>query len=204
MERRELLKFITAATGVAFIASDGLLISCNTASDVAANFSDADIALLDEIGEVIIPATSTPGAKAAEIGKFMKTMVTDCFTPKQQQAFMAGIPQMKDACNKMHKKELAACTDTEKKAFVLNLEKEAKDFNSKNEETNKTESEKAGATGTAFEPIPPHYYTQIKQLTLWGYFTSEPGCTKQLRDVPIPGKYDGAFPYKKGDRAFSE
>lgn len=204
MERRELLKFISAATGVAFIAGDTLLTGCNTATDVAASFTDADIALLDEIGDVIIPATSTPGAKEAEIGKFMKTMVTDCFTPKQQQAFMAGMPQLKEACNKMNKKELAACTDAEKKSFVLSLEKEAKDFNSKNEETNKTESEKANAAGTAFEAMPPHYYTQIKQLTLWGYFTSEAGCKKQLRDVPIPGKFDGALAYKKGDHAFSE
>lgn len=204
MERRELLKFISAATGVAFIAGDGLLFGCNTATDTAATFTEADIALLDEIGEVIIPATSTPGAKATEIGKFMKIMVTDCYTPKQQQSFIAGIPQMKKACDKLNKKEFAACTEAEKKAFVLSLEKEAKDFNTKNEENNNKEREKANAAGSSFEAEPPHYYTQIKQLTIWGYFTSEPGCTKQLRDEPIPGRFDGALPYKKGDRAYSE
>jgi hypothetical protein len=204
MERRELLKFISAATGVAFIAGDTLLTGCNTAADTSLTFSEADIALLDEVGEVIIPTTTTPGAKAAEIGKFMKTMVTDCFTAKQRQAFIEGIPQMRTACNTINKKDFSLCTNDEKKAFILGLEKEAKDFNIKNDEANKLAGDEANKAGTAFEPEPPHYYTQIKQLTLYGYFTSEIGCTKQLRDVPIPGRYDGAFPYKKGDRAFSE
>jgi hypothetical protein len=43
----------------------------------------------------------------------------------------------------------------------------------------------------------------VKQLTIWGYFTSEPGATKALRYVAVPGKYDGNFPYKKGDKAWA-
>ncbi len=204
MERRELLKFITAATGVAFVVGDSMLSGCNTGADISVTFSDADLALLDEIGEVIIPTTTTPGAKAAEVGKFMKTMVTDCYTPIQRESFMAGIPQLKDACSQLNKKEFAACSADEKKAFLLSLEKAAKEFNAKNDESNNVARDKANAAGTAFEAAPPHYYTQIKQLTLYGYFTSEPGCTKQLRDKPIPGSYDGALPYKIGDHAFSE
>ena len=50
---------------------------------------------------------------------------------------------------------------------------------------------------------PSHYYTMIKQLTLWGYFSSEIGSKQALRWVPIPGKYDGNLPYKKGDKAWA-
>ena len=42
----------------------------------------------------------------------------------------------------------------------------------------------------------------MKQLTLLGFFTSEVGATKALRYLPVPGHYDGNFPYKKGDRAW--
>ena len=31
-------------------------------------FSDADISLLDEIADTILPTTKTPGAKAAKVG----------------------------------------------------------------------------------------------------------------------------------------
>jgi hypothetical protein len=50
---------------------------------------------------------------------------------------------------------------------------------------------------------PNHYFSMIKQLTLLGYFTSEVGATKALRYIPVPGKYDGNYPYKKGDRAWA-
>ncbi|BCO17439.1 hypothetical protein KUC3_02960 [Alteromonas sp. KC3] len=35
------------------------------------------------------------------------------------------------------------------------------------------------------------------------FFTSQVGATKVLRYVSIPGKYDGALPYKKGDKAWA-
>ena len=43
----------------------------------------------------------------------------------------------------------------------------------------------------------------MKELTLLGYFTSEVGATKALRYLPVPGRYDGNVPYKKGDRAWA-
>jgi hypothetical protein len=43
----------------------------------------------------------------------------------------------------------------------------------------------------------------MKQLTLLGYFTSEPGATKALRYNPVPGKFEGCIPYKKGDKAWA-
>ena len=43
-------------------------------------FTAADVALLDEIAETILPETSTPGAKAAKTGAFMALMVTDVYT----------------------------------------------------------------------------------------------------------------------------
>jgi hypothetical protein len=42
----------------------------------------------------------------------------------------------------------------------------------------------------------------MKDLTLWGYFTSEIGATQALRFVEIPGRYEGCIPFAKGDRAW--
>jgi hypothetical protein len=41
----------------------------------------------------------------------------------------------------------------------------------------------------------------MKELTLLGYFTSKPGCTLAKRYMPVPGKYIGCVPYKKGEKA---
>jgi hypothetical protein len=43
----------------------------------------------------------------------------------------------------------------------------------------------------------------MKQLTLFGFFTSEPGSTRVLRYRPVPGKYKGIVPYKKGETSWA-
>lgn len=48
-----------------------------------------------------------------------------------------------------------------------------------------------------------HYYTMIKELTVFGYFTSEPGATRALRYTQTPGYYQGEVAYKKGDKAWA-
>jgi hypothetical protein len=45
--------------------------------------------------------------------------------------------------------------------------------------------------------------TERKQLTLFGFFTSEPGATQALRYVAVPGRYDGCVDYTPGDRAWA-
>jgi len=50
-------------------------------------FTAADVALLDEIAETILPETTTPGAKAARTGAFMALMVTDAYSDANQQVF---------------------------------------------------------------------------------------------------------------------
>jgi len=41
----------------------------------------------------------------------------------------------------------------------------------------------------------------MKELTLYGYFTSQPGVTKAKRYMPVPGKYIGCVDYHKGEKA---
>ncbi|MEJ8841651.1 gluconate 2-dehydrogenase subunit 3 family protein [Lacibacter sp. H375] len=212
MNRRDLLKQIALLTGGAVIGGELFLAGCKTGPKVAADFSAANISLLDEVAETIIPATSTPGAKAAKVGEFMKVMVTDCYTQRQQDAFMSGIGELEDACKKMHSKSFMECTPEQRKALLVSLEKEAKEFNTKRDEADKPLREehhqrnetKAWKDQTEFEGAPSHYYTMMKQLTLTGFFTSKTGMTETLRHVPIPGKFDGEFPYAKGDKAWAE
>ncbi|MBP6686419.1 MAG: gluconate 2-dehydrogenase subunit 3 family protein [Lacibacter sp.] len=212
MDRRELLKKVALLTGGAVIGGELFLSGCKTGAKADAGFTAANISLLDEVAETIIPATSTPGAKAAQVGEFMKVMVTDCYTQRQQDAFMSGIPELDAACEKMHSKAFMDCNAEQRKAFLVSLEKEAKEFNQKRneadkplrEEHNKKNEALAWKDQTEFEGAPSHYYTMMKQLTLTGFFTSKTGMTETLRHVPIPGKFDGEFPYAKGDKAWAE
>ena len=212
MNRRDLLKQIALLTGGAVIGGELFLTGCKTGAKADAGFTAANISLLDEVAETIIPATSTPGAKAAKVGEFMKVMVTDCYTQKQQDAFVNGIGELDEACKKMHSKGFMDCTPEQRKTLLVSLEKEAKEFNQKRDEADKPLREEHKKKNEAlawkdqkeFEGSPSHYYTMMKQLTLLGFFTSKTGMTETLRHVPVPGKYDGAFAYNKGDKAWAE
>jgi len=204
MERRELLKMIAVLTGGAFIGGDIFLSGCKTTTKKGEGLLSANnIALLDEVGDTIIPATDTPGAKAAKVGEFMNVFVSDCYRADQQKAFTEGLVTLDKACEKQFSKDFTKLTAAERTTLLTTLEAEAKAYNQQITDKEKAARDQAKKDMKEFFGAPLHYYTMIKQLTLMGYFTSEIGMKQALRFLPVPGKYDGAFPYKKGDKAWA-
>lgn len=211
MDRRALLKLISVLTGASVVGAEFWLSGCK-AAPADAGFTPGNIALLDEIGETIIPATSTPGAKGAQVGTFMKIMVNDCYRQNEQEAFINGIAEIEKICKKTYNKSFIDCSGPQRHDLLVSLEKEAKAFNEKRnlaDKPNREAIEKANSTlpwkdQKEFVPSPSHYYTLMKQLTLWGFFSSKTGMTETLRHLPVPGRYDGDLPYHKGDKAWAE
>jgi len=183
MKRRNALRLTAVLMGGTIVGSDVFLSGCTNAPTTKALFTDKDIALLDEIGETILPETKeSPGARAAKIGDFMKTIVTDCYSEKEQTVFLDGLAGINALAEKSFGGEFSSLGTEDKIAFLNGLDKEAR----------------ATPEGQL------HYFGLMKQLTIWGYFTSEPGATQALRYNPVPGRYIGCIPYKTGDRAWAE
>ena len=191
MERRELLKSIALLTGVAVVGGEFFLTGCKSATGPVSAFTPATIALLDEVAETIIPTTDTPGAKAAQTGAFMKIMIEVCYTKEEQDAFIKGVSSLNERCQKEFNRPFIELEASQKLSLLQKLEREAKEYNTKREENKEKKT-------------PPHYYSMMKQLTLWGFFSSETGMTKTLRHVSVPGRYDGNVPYTKGEKAWAE
>lgn len=212
MDRRELLKMVALLTGGAVIGGEFFLSGCKSGASADAGFTASNIALLDEVGETIIPAGKTPGAKAAQVGEFMKVMVNDCYRASEQATFTKGIDQLEEASKKAYSKSFMEATPQQRHDLLVSLEKEAKEYNKKMEDEDKPKREAFNKTNDMlawkdqkeFDAAPKHYYTMMKQLTLLGFFSSKTGMTETLRHIPVPGKYDGAFPYAKGDKAWAE
>ncbi len=187
MNRREALSTVALLVGGTIIGAEAFLSGCKTTGKKEGLFATDDVALLDEVGETILPTTpDSPGAKATGIGQFMKTIVTDCYEDKDQQIFTAGIGKLNDASNKKFSKDFMSLTADQRHDLLVDLDTEAKNY-----EKSKKDSD------------PTHYFSMIKQLTIWGYFTSKPGATEALRYVAIPGHFDGCVPYKKGEKAWA-
>lgn len=218
MNRREALTHVSILLGGALVGAEVFLSGCKNPAGTHELLANADLALLDEVGETIIPATpDSGGAKAAGVGAFIQAIVTDCYTEAERQTFSDGLARLKEACTQKYKKPFEQLSPADKAAFLTGLYKEAKEYvntdayKKAREQFDQQQDEKAKAAaakndfGAAYlkEHYPPHYFTMMRQLTLWGYFSSETGMTKALRYVETPGRYDGAYPYKKGDKAWA-
>jgi hypothetical protein len=186
MNRREAISSVALLLGGTILGADAFLSGCKTKTDVGVSFSPTDVSFLDEVAETILPATKTPGAKEAKVGEFMTVIVHDCYEEKDQKVFMEGMKKLDEASKKMNSKTFMESTPEQRHNLLVSLDAEQKDY-----QKNKKKDD------------PNHYFRMIKELTLWGYFTSEAGATKALRYVAVPGKYEGCIPYNKGDKAWA-
>lgn len=188
MDRREAITRVSWILGGTILGSSVFLESgCKTSIKKAAEFFDTEmIALLNEMGETILPRTSTPGAKDAKVGEFMAVMVKDCYTVKDQGIFREGIKRLEKRCKEETGKSFMECSAEERTKFFVKMD----GLQNAYMKVKKVEQ-------------PSHYFRMVKELTLLGFFTSEVGSTKAMRYIETPGKYDGNVPYKKGDRMWA-
>ncbi|BFT32365.1 gluconate 2-dehydrogenase subunit 3 family protein [Alteromonas sp. D210916BOD_24] len=204
MERRELLKLIATATGSAFFAGSAFAyIDIPPVPLSKTLFNKDDVALFNEMAEVIIPQTDTPGAKAANVGETMAVIITDCYTPLLQKTFINGVKTIGELSQAKFNKHFLQLTSQQRESLFIELDNEAKAANRSNGVWQGVETGKPSQWEPGTDEPTPHYFTLLKQLTLYCFFTSQVGATKVLRYVAIPGRYDGAYPYKKGDKAWA-
>ena len=196
--------------GAAFAGGRGLLAACERAGErpdapPPGEFTAADIALLDEIAETILPATKTPGAKAAKTGAFMALMVTDCYRPAERKRFREGMLKVDEAARRAAQVPFMQATPPQRTAVLAALDREQKHVMDAREVAQRSRAGMSSAPATALDEHsePPHYFRMMKELALLGYFTSEIGCTQALRYVESPGRFDPCVPYTPGEPAWA-
>ncbi len=182
MDRKEAVQYISILLGGTLVGANSSLLGCKAAGNI--RLTQEDIAYLNELADTILPATDTPGAKEANVGQFISSMITDCYDEKEQQIFTDGMNTINDISGTLFGNSFMKITPQQRHELLVQLDKEQKKYMKDKKED---------------EPV--HYFRMMKELVLLGYFTSKPGCTKAKRYMPVPGKYIGCVPYKKGDKA---
>jgi hypothetical protein len=195
IDRREAIRRVSALLGgMAFVGGNTLLAAVEQAASTVGRapgkFTAQDVAYLDEIAETILPATKTPGAKAAETGAFMARMVTDCYSPAEQSVFLDGMRKVDEAMRKTNNVSFMAATPEQRLALLMTLDHEQKRV---------MDARKADSAS----PQAAHYFRMMKELALLGFFTSKIGCTQVLRYVEAPGRFDPCIPYTSGEPAWA-
>jgi hypothetical protein len=137
--------------------------------------------LVAALAEHIIPATDTPGARAARVDAFIDALLADIFTAEERERFLTGLADVDARARAAAGTAFVECPARQQVALLEALEREG---------------QHAGAGQAPFFPW-------IKEFTLVGYYTSEIGASQELRYVHVAGRYDGDVPYEQVGRAYS-
>ncbi len=182
MDRREALKRTAWLMGgvVSAPAIMGVLKGCSASPDINWKpefFNEDQAGILSEIAEIIIPKTDTPGAKDVGVPSFIDKILKDVYSKEDQEFFMSGLAEFDKGAETSYGDTFLELDEDDRKAYVKKVHDEA------------VRAER----NTSPAPKRP-FILLTKELTMLGFFTSEPGATQVLQYDAVPGEYNGCVP----------
>lgn len=141
-------------------------------------FTTPQRALMTALSERVLPTTDTPGAIAAGVPAYIEKLLADWAAPADRVPIIAGLDAIEARSLKDYKVAAAKATAAQQDA-LLTL----------------AMNDQIPSGGVFFEAF--------RQLVITGYYTSEIGMTQEREYLPVPGEYNGQFPYSQVNKVYS-
>ncbi|MCW9706471.1 gluconate 2-dehydrogenase subunit 3 family protein [Fodinibius salsisoli] len=192
MDRREAIKQLAFLSGGALSLTTvaGIMGGCSAESGSSGftpqTLSAAQNKLVTVFSERIIPATDTPGAKAAKVNEFIDHMLTNWNTDQEKEHFLKGLNHVEEFSNSEFGSNFVELSKDDQISLMEQLEQEAIDNPNP-------------VPGSDLKP----FFSMMKEFTVVGYYTSEIGASEELKSNLVPGYYDACMPYSEVGRAWS-
>src|SRR5690606_3163870 len=133
--------------------------------------------IISTVSEIIIPRTDTPGAIDAGVPGFIDQMLKEVYKEEDQKYFLDGLAAFNDGAKSEYGDAYIDLDAEDQAAYVKSVHDAA------------VEAEQTT------DPKPKRQFIlMMKELTMLGFFTSEPGATQVLQYVAVPGAYKGCIP----------
>ncbi len=183
IDRRNAIAGIVAMFGASLYApiaraAGGQLIAISDGAPSTPVFSPEQRALMTALSERIMPTTDTPGAIAAGVPSFIEKLLADWALPDEKVPIIAGLDTI-DARSRSDYGIAAVKASPDQQDALLTL----------------------AMSNTLPDGL--SFFEKFRQLVIAGYFTSEIGMTVEQEYLPVPGRYDGAYPYANIKKVFS-
>lgn len=202
MNRREFLQCAailvsgTSASQLGFTLSEEQQVYLASAPDYAKGkvnyLTPAQRKIIAAMAEVVIPRTDTPGAIDAGVPNFIELMASGWFNEQESAIFSAGIKAMEEQVPSVYGKPFDQLDAAQQLEIMEELEAQASD----------SSWYEYGNVQREFISDAP-FICQVKELTIWGFFTSEVGSTQVLRYEPMPMAFDGNTPLSVQDSSWA-
>jgi hypothetical protein len=137
--------------------------------------------------DLILPETSTPGAKGARVNEFIDLILTEWATEEERSKFLAGLADVDKQSNELFGKDFAQASSVQQTALLRAIDDAA--------------MAERGTMPRMLNPVLVHdtqmqgaFWPVFKGITLHGYYTSEIGFSQELKLQIIPGEQHGCAP----------
>lgn len=127
------------------------------------------LATAGALAERIIPRTDTPGALDVGVPGFIDLMVGGYMADDEKHIFLAGLADVEARSSATHRRDFPRLAPAQQDALLQTLAEASQ---------NKEKT----------------FFYQLRELTLLGYFTSEPVGRNVLHYDPVPGRFDPCVP----------
>jgi hypothetical protein len=198
MQRREALRLFLTGGVLSAVPADlfGFFRDSHPASGYALRTLDAHqnelvVAMIDQI----IPATDTPGAKAARVNEFIDVILTEWANDEERRNFLSGHADVEKQSNTLFGKNFAEASSERQIALLRSLDEAAAVARARSERKTRPPFWEPEGRDTQMQD---DFFTVFKKMTVHGYYTSEIGFSQELKLQIIPGAQHGCIPAAPG------
>lgn len=197
MTRRELLQKTTLAFGYSLSAPTLLAIlqSCDPKHQPAYKpvfFNSLQATVIGDLADLIIPRTTTPGAKDVGVPAFIDSFVKEVFSKDEKAKFIKDIDEFEQGTVGRHFRTFSDCFPDIQRIYAQYVHQAA--------------IRAAAAVSEGWwnsNQLERPFILKMKELTLLGYFSSEVGATQVLQYNQSPGPFQGCVPLSQVGKAWA-
>jgi hypothetical protein len=122
-------------------------------------FTPAQLAMVDELSEILIPADEhSPGAKAAQVARYIDHTLAEAFEDEKRTAWREGLAHVDALAQSMHGETFMSLTPDQRVSVVTRM------ATNESKPTNDTEK----------------FFGRLKRATAGAYYSSEIGIHKEM------------------------
>ncbi len=136
--------------------------------------------MVEQMADIIIPETDTPGAKEVGVPQFIDRMINDVYSTEKKEKFKNGLLKFEEDVNAEYGKAFSKLKPEQQEAYI----KKVNDVAVK-------------------APADHYFFMTVKELTVLGFFTSQVGATQVLQHKSVPGEQRGCVPLAEVGKTWS-
>jgi gluconate 2-dehydrogenase gamma chain len=203
LNRREILERMAMVTGGAIsltitsACDNGVSVPVNTESLNLKALNETQLNLVADIADAIIPDTETLGAKSVNVHYLIDELAANWMTTGDRDTFLADLTAL-DQRIKQEKGKRFSELDVAGRGPVLDM------LGAEMIAAGQIKSGLGDITNSDDLDDRKPVYLELRELIIFGYYTSEVGASEELNYDPIPGEYHGCIPLADvGGKAWS-